>query len=130
MEVMPSFRPHGTVTRLAREYAVSRQTIYTISGMGRELLLQNMAPGQHGPKPAEKMVLVNRDRLARSAVVLTWAGVSQRDIGKCCDALLDTSVSAAWVNAELAKREAIAAQVNLSWKPTNGETLSGDEYSG
>lgn len=43
MEVMPSFRPHGTVTRLAREYAVSRQTIYTISGMGRELLLQNMA---------------------------------------------------------------------------------------
>lgn len=127
MEVMPSFRPHGTVTRLAREYAVSRQTIYTISGMGRELLLQNMAPGQHGPKPAEKMVLVNRDRLARSAVVLTWAGVSQRDIGKCCDALLDTSVSAAWVNAELAKREAIAAQVNLSWKPTNGETLSGDE---
>ena len=124
---MPSFRPHGTMTRLAREYAVSRQTIYAISEMGLELLLENMAPGQHGPKPAEKTVLVNRERLVRSAIVLTWAGVSQRDIGKCCDALLDTSVSAAWVNAELAKREAIAAQVNLSWKPTNGESLSGDE---
>ena len=127
MEVMPSSRPHGTVTRLAREYAVSRQTIYRISHVGREVLLHNMAPGAHGPQAAEKVVLVNRDRLARSAVVLTWAGVSQRDIGQCCDALLDTSVSAAWVNAELAKREGLAAQVNLSWKPSNGETLSGDE---
>jgi len=127
MEVMPTSRPHGTITRLAREYAVSRQTIYTISGMGRDVLLQNMAPGQHGPKPEEKVVLVNKDRLERSTVVLTRAGVSQRDIGKCCDALLDTSVSAGWVNAELAKREAIAAQVNLSWKPSNHETLSGDE---
>jgi hypothetical protein len=127
MEVMPTSRPHGTVTRLAREYAVSRQTIYTISEVGRDLLLQNMAPGQHGPQPEKKEVEVNRDRLARSAVVLTWAGVSQRDIGKCCDALLDTSVSAAWVNAELAKREVMAAQVNLSWKPSNHETLSGDE---
>lgn len=127
MEMMPTSRPHGTVTHLAREYAVSRQTIYTISGIGRDLLLQNMAPGQHGPKPEEKVVEVNRERLARSAVVLTWAGVSQRDIGKCCDALLDTSVSAAWVNAELAKREAIAAQVNLSWKPAGHEIMSGDE---
>jgi hypothetical protein len=41
--------------------------------------------------------------------------------------MLDTSVSAAWVNAELAKVEAVAAQVNLSWKPSNYETLSGDE---
>jgi hypothetical protein len=127
MEVMPTSRPYGTITRLAREHAVSRQTIYTISGIGRDILLQNMAPGQHGPKPEEKVVLVNRDRLARSAVMLTWAGVSQRDIGRCCEALLDTSVSAAWVNAELAKRETIAAQVNLSWKPSNHETLSGDE---
>lgn len=70
---------------------------------------------------------VDRDRLVRSAVVLTGAGVSQRDIGNCCEAMLDTSVSAAWVNAELAKVEAVAAQVNLSWKPSNYETLSGDE---
>lgn len=125
MEVLPRSRPHGTVTRLAREYDVSRQTIYTISGVGREVLLRNMAPGAHRPQAAEKVVLVNRDRLARSAVVLTYAGVSQRDIGKCCDALLDTTVSAAWVNAELAKREALAGcrredqkrLVNLSNEP-------------
>ena len=127
MEVMPTYRPYGAVTRLAREYKVSRQTIYTISAVGQNVLMQNMVPGPHGPQPAEKVVLVNRDRLARSAVVLTWAGVSQRDIGKCCEALLDTPLSAAWVNAELAKREALAAQVNLSWKPSNHETLSGDE---
>jgi len=127
MEVMPTYRPHGAVTRLAREYKVSRQTIYTISAVGREVLAENMVPGAHGPHPKEKAVLVNRDRLARSAVVLTGAGVSQRDISKCCEALLDTSVSASWVNAELAKREALAAQVNLSWKPSHHETLSGDE---
>src|SRR5437867_1198499 len=100
MEMLPRSRPHGTVMRLAGEYDVSRQTIYTIGDVGREVLLQNMAPGAHGPQAAEKVVQVNRDRLARSVVVLTWAGVSQRDIGKCCEALLDTTVSAAWVNAE------------------------------
>jgi len=127
MEVMPTSRPHGTVTRLAREHAVSRQTIYTISAIGRDILVQNMEPKPHGPQVEKKVVQVNRDRLARSAVVLTWVGVSQRDIGRCCEALLDTSVSAPWVNAELAKREALAAQVNHNWKPSNHETLSGDE---
>src|SRR3972149_7076883 len=91
MEVMPTSRPHGTVTRLAREHAVSRQTIYTISAIGRDILVQNMEPKPHGPQVEKKVVQVNRDRLARSAVVLTWVGVSQRDIGRCCEALLDTS---------------------------------------
>ncbi len=127
MEVMPSSRPHGTVTRLAREHAVSRQTIYALSAMGRDILERQMEPKPHGPQVQQKVVEVNRERLARSAVVLTGAGVSQRDISQCCEALLDTTVSAPWVNAELSKREALAAQVNQSWKPSTSETLSGDE---
>lgn len=127
MEAMPTSRPHGTVTKLSRAYEVSRQTIYKISERGRAILLQHMEPKPHGPQVVEKVVKVNRERLARSAVVLTEVGVSQRDLGKCCEALLDTAVSAPWVNAELAKREELAAQVNRSWKPTKVETLSGDE---
>lgn len=49
MEVMPTSRPYGTVARLARENAVSRQTIYAISAVGRGILINNMAPGPHGP---------------------------------------------------------------------------------
>lgn len=41
--------------------------------------------------------------------------------------LLDTKLSLAWGNAELSKREWIAATVNMSWQPTMTETLSGDE---
>jgi hypothetical protein len=63
----------------------------------------------------------------RSAVVLTEVGVSQRDIGFCLEEMLDTPLSAPWVNAELAKREAMAASVNANWKPQVLETLSGDE---
>jgi hypothetical protein len=127
MEVMPSYRPYGVITRLAREYQVSRQTIYTMGAAGWDILVENMVAGSHGPHPKEKAVWVNRDHLERSVVMLTEAGVSQRDIGKCCEALLDTPVSASWVNAELAKREALAAQVNLSWRPSKPETMSGDE---
>ena len=45
----------------------------------------------------------------------------------CLSELLDTPVSASWVNAELAKVEPIAAQLNAQWRPAVGEVLSGDE---
>jgi hypothetical protein len=41
--------------------------------------------------------------------------------------MLDTRVSPAWVNGELARREEAAAQVNAGWQAAIEETLSGDE---
>jgi len=41
--------------------------------------------------------------------------------------MLDTRLSAAWVNAELSRREALAAAVYTSWQPTVTETPSGDK---
>ena len=127
IEVLPAYRPRGLVTELAQTHQVSRQTIYSIAAAGKACLDAKMQPGPHGPCPAEKDVRVDRNRLVRSTVVLTEAGVSQRDIGFCLQEMLDTRRSAAWVNAELSRREVLAAAVNASWQPSITETLSGDE---
>jgi len=127
IEVMPAYRPRGLVTELAQTHQVSRQTIYSIAAAGKAWLEAKMQPGPHGPCPVEKEVRVDRNRLERSTVVLTEVGVSQRDIGLCLQEMLDTRLSASWVNAELAQREALAAAVNARWQPSISETLSGDE---
>ena len=127
IQILPPNRPHGLVTQLADSHRVSRQTIYQIAAAGKALLETDLQPGRHGPYPAEKGVQVDRNRLGRSTVVLTEVGVSQRDIGFCLQEMLDTHLSAGWVNAELSRRERMAAAVNASWQPTATETLSGDE---
>ncbi len=126
-QVLPENRPYGKVTELAETYSVSRQTIYEISSTAKTLLAAEMQPGRHGPRPTERNVAVDRNRLVRSTVVLTEVGVSQRDIGMCLEEILDVHLSPAWVNAELSKREALAAGVNANWRPTITETCSGDE---
>ena len=101
IQVLPAYRPRGLVTQLAQKHRVSRQTIYTIAATGKAWLEAKMQPGPHGPCPLEKEVRVDRHRLERSTLVLTEVGVSQRDIGFCLQEMLDTRLSAAWVNMEL-----------------------------
>jgi transposase-like protein len=127
IEVLSPHRPRGTVSRLARDFEVSRQTIYDIAAAGERLLVEGLVPGPHGPQPAEKTVDVDRDRLVRSTVVLTEVGVSQRDVSFCLEEILDTSLSPSWVNDTLTKVEEEATTVNGQWQPAVGETLSGDE---
>jgi hypothetical protein len=112
---------------LANEYQVERKTIYEIAAAGKVVLEKALQPGPHGPQAKEKTVLVNRNRLIRSSMVLTEVGVSQRDVVLCMQELLDSTVSDSWVQAELAKAEKAAAVRNAEWAPTVGETLSGDE---
>ena len=83
MEMLLMNRPWGTVTRLAERYTISRQTVYEIAEVGRQVLVAGMAPGAHGPVRGKKRIEVDRNRLVRSLVVLTEAGVSQRDITVC-----------------------------------------------
>ena len=127
MEALSPDRPHGTISRLAREHGVSRQTIYQMAATGRDILTKALSPGRHGPHPPTTTVRVDRNRLVRGSVMLTGVGVSQRDIPLCLAELLDTPVSPSWVNAQLAQAEVSAGQVNHSWQPTIGEGLSGDE---
>jgi hypothetical protein len=127
IEVLSPHRPWGTVTRLAQEYDLSRQTIYDIAAAGERVLTMGLMPGPHGPHPAEETIRVDRNRLLRGCAVLTGAGVSQRDVAVCLEELLDTRLSPSWVTGELAKVEEAAAAINGQWQPAVAETLSGDE---
>jgi hypothetical protein len=127
VEVLSPHRPYGTVSRLARDFEVSRQTLYDIAAAGERLLAEGLVPGPHGPQPAEKTIGVDRDRLVRGVVVLTEVGVSQRDVSFCLEEMLETSLSPSWINETLVKVEEEAAAVNGQWRPAVGETLSGDE---
>jgi hypothetical protein len=112
---------------LAKEYDISRQTVYQVAAAGERALATGLEPGPHGPQAAEKTVWVDRNRLVRGTVVLTEVGGSQRNVSVCLDELLGTTMSPSWVNAELAKVEEAAAAVNERWRPAGNETLSGDE---
>jgi hypothetical protein len=125
--VLSPHRPWGAVTRLAEEYRVERKTLYDMAAAGQRALEKALEPGPHGPQGREKTIVVNRNRVARSSVVLTEVGVSQRDVVRCMRELLDSPVSDSWVQAELAKAEGVAAARNAAWAPTVAETLSGDE---
>jgi len=127
IEALSPQRAWGTISRLARDHAVSRQTIYQMVAAGRAALASQLVPGAHGPHPTRSDVRVDRNRLVRGSVILTEVGVSQRDIPRCLEELLDTAVSPSWVNARLAQVEAAAHQVNQRWQPAIGEGLSGDE---
>ena len=127
IQVLFPHRPWGTVSQLAEEHDISRQTVYKIAAAGEQVLMKGLEPRSHGPVAAEKMVWVDRNRLVRGTVVLTEAGVSQRDVSLCLGELLDTELSPSWVNAELAKVEKTAAKTNGQWEPMVEETLSGDE---
>lgn len=127
IETLSPHRPRGAVTRMAREYEVTRETIYNIGDKGKGVLVTGLEPGPHGPQPTEKVILVDRNRLARGTVVLSEKGVSQRGVCVCLEELLDTRTSPGWVNAELAKVEQVATVQNERWQPAVKETLSGDE---
>ena len=127
IQVLSPHRPWGTVTRLAQEHTVTRETIYNIRDAGELVLTMGLEPMPHGPRPTEKAILIDRNRLVRGAVALTEKGVSQRGVSFCLEELLDTRMSPSWVNAELAKVEKAAAVINEQWQPAVNETLSGDE---
>lgn len=127
MQVLSAKRTWGVVSDLARQYKVSRQTIYDLGKRVADILDKQLQPKAPGPKPAPETIKVNRNRLQRAVLVLSETGVSQRGVRVCLEELLDTQVSLGWVNGQLANLEAAAGVTNQDWEPVGGETLSGDE---
>jgi len=84
------------------------------SAKTKDILLNGLQPGHHGPQPEKTVIRLDRNRLLRNLLVLTGAGVSQRNSQACLEEMLDTRVSVGWVNGRLAELEAQATQVNHS----------------
>jgi hypothetical protein len=127
IKVLNTGRVYGTISQLARTYKLSRESIYQLGARGAQVLVAHLEPEGHGPQAAQKMILVDRNRLVRSTLVLTEVGVSQRDIEHCLAEMLDTSLTYGWVNGQLAELETAAGGVNDQWRPVVQETLAGDE---
>ena len=127
LTVLSPHRPRGTVTRLARDHSLSRQTIYQIALAAQHLLQAGLVPSAHGAPPPAPTISVDRNRLVRSTLVLTRSGVSQRDVAECLAELLDAPLSPTWVRATLTRMETVATSVNANWHPAIGEVLAGDE---
>jgi hypothetical protein len=127
LEILSPERPRGQVKQLSQKYCLSRQTLYGIAAKGREILRQGLQPGAHGPQVDGQTIRVTKNRLRRAVLNLSEHGVSQRDTTACLAELLDSRVSPSWVNGELAKLEAQAAQANIHLTPSGSESLSGDE---
>ena len=127
IEMMSPQRPRGRVKELAASYQLSRQALYEMAAKGRAVLVEGLRVGGHGPQVKEREVKVTKNRLQRSVLSLSEAGVSQRGVQACLAEMLDTSVSLGWVNGELAHLEAKAEEANGQFKPRGGETLAGDE---
>ena len=117
----------GTIQNLAEEYSITRQSVNNIERKAREALGQMLEAGRHGPEPQKASIEVTREHLRRSCVVLSEVGVSQRNVSFCLEEMLGKGMSPAWVNAELARVEELAAGVNQAWQPQIEETMSGDE---
>ena len=127
IEMMSPHRSWGSVTQMAEAYHLSRQALYDIAAKGREVLVQALSPGQHGPQPRRREVMVTKNRLQRSVLTLGENGVSQRGVKACLSEMLDTGISLGWVNVELARLEARVQQMNERLDLAGGESLSGDE---
>jgi transposase-like protein len=68
IEAMSPHRPHGTISRLAREHGVSRQTIYQMAAVGRAGLTEALTLGDTGR---------TRRRPRSALIVIGWcAGAS------------------------------------------------------
>lgn len=127
LQVLSPQRPHGLVAQLARTHNLARQTLYRLAASATQLLQAGLTPQPHGAAPQPQTIRLDRDRLQRSTLVLTRAGVSQRDLAASLEDLFDCPLSPSWVQMTLSELECAAATVNATWQPSCGETLAGDE---
>lgn len=80
---------YGLVTRLAREYGVSRQTLYGLRDRTRVAAEAELSPRPPGPKPVDERLRVDELAVSRAILVLNQAAhASVRVIGECVEEIL------------------------------------------
>ena len=127
VEMLNPARLYGRVTHLAQEYQLSRQSLYTLATQAEHLLLAHLTPAPSGPHPPQPRLTVTPQRLQRSILHLTLAGLSQRAVQAILADVLEVPLALGTVNATLARYEARAATCNAAWQPACDEGLAADE---
>jgi len=123
--LMPE-RPYGQASQLARQYQVSRQTVYDLAAKARHALETALTP-RSGPTPSGTTLTVTSVRLERAVVTLSLLGVSERDSLIALDELLDTRRSVGYIAQVLRRAEQLAAARNLKLTPSLSGLVAADE---
>jgi hypothetical protein len=106
-------KDYGLVTRLAREYGISRQSLYTMLRRGRAALAESLGPRSPG-RPALALPLVlDKNRLDRAIVTFTTAGhASIEGVQLCVEEAFDLHRGTGYISGVL-KQAGVAAHANL-----------------
>jgi len=93
---------YGVVSELARDYRLSRQSLYTMLRRGQEVLAHSLVARPPGRLPLARTLLVDKNRLDRAVVTLTVAGhASLEGVQTCLAEVFDVHRSTGYVSTVL-----------------------------
>lgn len=93
---------YGVVSRLAQDYRLSRQSLYTLLGRGQEVLIQSLGARPPGRLPPTGTLIVNKNGLDRAIVTLTVAGhASLEGVQTCLEEVFDVHRSIGYISTVL-----------------------------
>lgn len=104
---------YGVISQLAREYRLSRQTLYTLLQRGQEALAQGLEARTVGRPAAATSLTVDKNRLDRAIVALTVGGhASLEGVQGCLAEVFDVDRSIGYLSGVL-DRAGLAAHAWL-----------------
>lgn len=113
--IMPiPLRPWGRAKELADTHGVSRRFLYELRQAALAGLLQALAPHDPGPRPLEKVLVIDKAFLRRAITVLPLLKGSIRDIQLGLELLFQVQRSVGYISETLQGSGLAAAAYNAS----------------
>jgi hypothetical protein len=94
-------RAWGRVTKIAQSYGVSRAFLYQLRDQALSGLSRELEPGQPGARPAVEELVIDRDLIRRTIVVLPLLKGTVRDIQQGLGLLLGVQRSIGYISQTL-----------------------------
>ena len=94
-------RPWGWVTKMARQYGISRPLLYRWRDSAQQALEAALAPQKPGPKPHQETLSVDRDFIRYAVTVLALHKGSVRDIQRALALLFGVRRSVGFISQTL-----------------------------
>lgn len=100
----PDRERYGGISQLARDYHLSRQSLYTMRQRGRDALADSLAARTPGRPALAAPLIIDQNRLDRSIVTFTVAGhASLEGVQTCLAEALDVRRSPSYISTVLDK---------------------------